>query len=85
VDIVGPDGKRPLSLKGSGVGGGRSNWSTPASTRFISRMGRDALIAVNPDRRESNLAVIPEGRAEAVERQCGDGRGGAKRRKLLTM
>lgn len=59
VDIVGPDGKRPLTLKEAAaaesfqlVHGGFYQ------IRFAN--GRDALIAVNPDPRESDLAPIPD-------------------------
>jgi len=59
VDIVGPDGKRPLSLKEAAAA--QSFQLAKAGfyqIRFAN--GRDALIAVNPDRRESDMAVIPE-------------------------
>ncbi len=59
VDIVGPDGKRPLSLKEAAAADsfqlGRAGFY---QVRFAN--GRDALIAVNPDARESDLAVIPD-------------------------
>jgi len=57
VDIVGPDGKRPLSLKEAAAA--ESFQLTHAGfyqIRFAN--GRDALIAVNPDRRESDLDII---------------------------
>jgi hypothetical protein len=59
VDIVGPDGKRPLSLKEAAAAD--SFQLTKAGfyqIRFAN--GRDALIAVNPDRRESDLEAIPD-------------------------
>jgi hypothetical protein len=59
VDIVGPDGKRPLSLKEAAAA--QSFQLARAGfyqVRFAN--GRDALIAVNPDRRESDLAAIPD-------------------------
>lgn len=59
VDIVGPDGKRPLTLKEAAAA--ESFQLTHAGSyqiRFAN--GRDALIAVNPDRRESDLAAIPD-------------------------
>jgi hypothetical protein len=59
VDIVGPDGKRPLSLKEAAAA--ESFQLTRAGfyqIRFAN--GRDALIAVNPDRRESDLQTIPD-------------------------
>jgi hypothetical protein len=59
VDIIGPDGKRPLSLKEAAAA--ESFQLARAGfyqIRFAS--GRDALIAVNPDRRESDLEAIPD-------------------------
>ncbi|HEY0264676.1 MAG TPA: VWA domain-containing protein [Granulicella sp.] len=59
IDIIGPDGRHPLSL-------------AEESTAQVLRLsqagfyqihfptGRDALIAVNPDRRESALDLIPD-------------------------
>ena len=59
VDIIGPDGKRPLSLKEAAAA--QSFQLTRAGFYQIHfANGRDALIAVNPDRRESDLATIPE-------------------------
>ncbi|GAC1421424.1 MAG: hypothetical protein NVSMB62_16340 [Acidobacteriaceae bacterium] len=58
VDVIGPDGTRPLTLKEA----------EDASTFQLTRAGfyqirfangRNELIAVNPDRRESDLDVIP--------------------------
>jgi len=59
VEVVGPDGKRPLSL---------ADEATAQSFRLADAgfyhvrfaTGRDALIAVNPDPRESGLELIPE-------------------------
>jgi hypothetical protein len=59
VEIVGPDGRRPLSLQEEATT--QSFQLTHAGfyqIRFAN--GRDALIAVNPDRRESGLDLIPE-------------------------
>ncbi len=59
VDVIGPDGKRPLSLKEAAAA--ESFQLAHAGfyqVRFAN--GRDALIAVNPDRRESELQAIPE-------------------------
>ncbi len=59
VDVIGPDGKRPLSLKEAAAA--QSFQLAHAGfyqIRFAN--GRDALIAVNPDPRESDLAVIPD-------------------------
>jgi hypothetical protein len=58
VDVIGPDGQRPLSLRDASVA--QSFQLAKAGfyqIRFAN--GRDALIAVNPDRRESDLATIP--------------------------
>jgi hypothetical protein len=58
VEIIGPDGKRPLSLQEEATV--QSFQLTHAGfyqMRFAS--GRDALIAVNPDRRESGLDLMP--------------------------
>jgi Aerotolerance regulator N-terminal/von Willebrand factor type A domain len=59
VEIIGPDGRRPLSLQEEATA--QSFKLTRAGfyqIRFAN--GRDALIAVNPDRRESGLDLIPE-------------------------
>ena len=59
VDIIGPDGKRPLSLREASVA--QSFQLAHAGfyqIRFAN--GRDALIAVNPDGRESDLQPIPD-------------------------
>jgi hypothetical protein len=59
VEIVGPDGKRPLSLQEEATV--QSFQLTHAGfyrMRFAN--GRDALIAVNPDRRESGLDLMPD-------------------------
>jgi hypothetical protein len=59
VEIVGPDGKRPLSLAEEATAETlRLRQAGFYQVRF--QNGRDALIAVNPDRRESGLGVIPE-------------------------
>ena len=59
VEVIDPDGRRPLSLKEA----------TTAQTYQLSRAGfyqlrlangRQVLIGVNPDRRESDLDVIPD-------------------------
>jgi Aerotolerance regulator N-terminal/von Willebrand factor type A domain len=59
VEVIDPDGRRPLSLKEA----------TTAQTYQLSRAGfyqlrlangRQDLIGVNPDRRESDLDVIPD-------------------------
>jgi hypothetical protein len=59
VEILDPDGRRALSLAEAAAA--QSFQLTRAGfyhIRFAN--GRDALIAVNPDRRESNLEPIPE-------------------------
>jgi Aerotolerance regulator N-terminal/von Willebrand factor type A domain len=59
VEVIGPDGKRPLSLQEEATA--QSFQLTHAGfyqIRFAN--GRDALIAVNPDRRESGLDLIPD-------------------------
>ena len=59
VEIVGPDGKRPLSLQEEAtVQSFRLTRAGFYQIRFAN--GRDALIAVNPDRRESGLDLIPQ-------------------------
>jgi hypothetical protein len=59
VDIVGPDGRRPLSLKEAAAA--ESFQLAHAGFYQIQfANGRDALIAVNPDRRESDLQAIPD-------------------------
>jgi hypothetical protein len=59
VDVVGPDGKRPLSLKEAAAA---ESFQLAHAGFYQIRFanGRDALIAVNPDPRESDLAVIPD-------------------------
>jgi hypothetical protein len=59
VDVIGPDGRRPLTLKEASAA--RSIQLQQAGfyqVRFAN--GRDALIAVNTDPRESDLATIPD-------------------------
>jgi hypothetical protein len=59
VEVIGPDGKRPLSLQEEATA--QSFQLTHAGfyqIRFAN--GLDALIAVNPDRRESGLDLIPQ-------------------------
>jgi hypothetical protein len=57
VDVIGPDGKRPLSLKEAGAA---ESFQLARAGFYQIRFanGRDALIAVNPDRRESDLEAI---------------------------
>jgi hypothetical protein len=59
VDVIGPDGTRPLSLREAAVA--QSFQLTRAGfyqVKFAN--GRDALIAVNPDRRESDLQPVAD-------------------------
>ena len=59
VDVVGPDGRHSLAL--SEAARAQSFQVKRAGfyqVHFVN--GRDALIAVNPDRRESDLQAIPD-------------------------
>ncbi len=59
VEVVGPDGKRPLSLSEEATAQSfRLSGAGFYHVRFAT--GRDALIAVNPDPRESGLELIPD-------------------------
>jgi len=59
VEVVGPDGKRPLSLAEEAAAQSfRLSDAGFYHVRFAT--GRDALIAVNPDSRESGLELIPD-------------------------
>jgi hypothetical protein len=59
VDVIGPDGKRPLSLKEAAAAESlKLGHAGFYQIHFAN--GRDALIAVNPDRRESDLEPIPD-------------------------
>ena len=59
VEVVGPDGTRPLSLQEEArVQSFQLTHAGFYRMKFSS--GRDALIAVNPDRRESGLELIPQ-------------------------
>ena len=58
VEVVGPDGKRPLSLAESRTSEGlRLNRAGFYQVRFAN--GKDAVIGVNPDRQESDLQPMP--------------------------
>jgi hypothetical protein len=59
VDVIGPDGKRPLSLK-EAAAAESFQLSHAGFYQIHFANGRDALIAVNPDRRESDLEPIPD-------------------------
>jgi hypothetical protein len=85
VEVIDPEGKRPLSLKES----------TSAQTYQLTRAGfyelqlangRHDLVGVNPDRRESNLEVIPgdvlalwRGNSENGPQQAAAGASGEQR------
>jgi len=59
VEIVGPDGRRPLILQEEATAQSfRLTHAGFYQIRFAS--GQEALIAVNPDRRESALDLIPD-------------------------
>ncbi len=69
VEVMGPGGSRPLSLAQEATA--QSFSLTRAGfyqVRFAN--GRDALIAANPDRRESDLQLIP---AETLRLWSGSG------------
>jgi hypothetical protein len=59
VDVIGPDGKRPLSLK-EAAAAESFQLSHAGFYQIHFANGRDALLAVNPDRRESDLEPIPD-------------------------
>jgi hypothetical protein len=59
VDVIGPDGKRPLSLR-EAAAAESFQLSHAGFYQIHFANGRDALIAVNPDRRESDLEPIPD-------------------------
>jgi hypothetical protein len=59
VEVIDPDGKRPLSLtQAASVQSFQLTKAGFYQLRFAN--GKDAMVGVNPDRRESDLAVIPE-------------------------
>jgi hypothetical protein len=59
VEVVGPDGRRPLSLQEEAAA---QSFQLARAGFYQMRFanGRDALLAVNPDRRESQLDLIPD-------------------------
>jgi Aerotolerance regulator N-terminal/von Willebrand factor type A domain len=59
VDIIGPDGKRPLSLN-EAAAAESFQLAHEGFYQIHFANGRDALIAVNPDRRESDMETIPD-------------------------
>ena len=59
MDIIGPDGKRPLSLK-EAAAAESFQLAQAGFYQIHFANGRDALIAVNPDPRESDLEAIPD-------------------------
>jgi hypothetical protein len=59
VEVIDPDGHRPLSLsEASSIQSFRLSRAGFYQVRFAN--GRDVVIGVNPDRRESNLEAIPD-------------------------
>src|SRR4029079_4706667 len=73
VEVLGPDGNRVLSLKEAAAA--QSFPATSAGFYELRRgNGRNELIAVNPDRRESSLDVIPR---ETLELWKKSGQGSA--------
>ena len=59
VDVIGPDGGRPLSLREAAVAQSfQLDRAGFYQVRFAN--GRSALMAVNPDPRESDLAPVPD-------------------------
>jgi len=73
VDVIGPDGKRPLSLK-EAAAAESFQLSRAGFYQIRFANGRDALIAVNPDRRESDLEEIPD---DTLKLWSGSGEAGA--------
>jgi hypothetical protein len=59
IEIIDPDNKRPLSLaEASTIQSFQLTRAGFYQVRFAN--GKDTVLAVNPDRRESDLAVIPD-------------------------
>jgi hypothetical protein len=78
--VIGPDGKRPLSLKEAAAAESfQLSHAGFYQIRFAN--GRDALIAVNPDRRESDLEPIPD---DVLKLWSGSGGGTLLRRRSRT-
>jgi hypothetical protein len=59
VEVIGPDRRRPLSLQEEATAQSFKLTHTGFYQIHFAN-GRDALIAVNPDRHESGLELIPE-------------------------
>ena len=59
VEVVDPDGQRPLSLKEAATA---QSFRLTRAGFYQLRLasGRQEVVGVNPDRRESNLAVMPD-------------------------
>ncbi len=73
VEVIDPDGKRPLSLRESTQA--QSFQVTRGGFFEVRRAnGRNEMAAVNPDRRESDLGALP---AETVQLWTGSGAGEA--------
>lgn len=69
VEVIDPDGKHPLSLRESTQA---ATYQVPREGFFEIRRanGRHEMAAVNPDRRESDLSLVP---AETVQLWTGSG------------
>ena len=68
MEVIDPDGRRPLSLSEARTAQSlRLEHAGFYQIHFAN--GRDAVIGVNPDRRESDLAPIPDDMLEALERK----------------
>jgi hypothetical protein len=74
VEVVDPEGKRPLSLTEAGT---IQSYQLSKSGFYELRYanGKDAVVGVNPDRRESDLDVIP---ADVLGLWSGAGNPGAQ-------
>ncbi len=73
VEVVDPEGRRPLSLAEAGtIQSYQLTKSGFYQLRFAN--GKDGLVGVNPDRRESDMAVIPE---DVLKLWSGSGGSGA--------
>ena len=73
VEVVDPEGKRPLSLtEAASIQSFQLTKGGFYQLRFAN--GKDAMVGVNPDRRESDLTVMPE---DALKLWSGSGGTGA--------
>jgi hypothetical protein len=72
VEVIDPEGRRPLSLSEAGTAQTfRLARAGFYQVRFAN--GRDAVIGVNPDRRESNLEPLPEDVLKLWTKSAGSG------------